>query len=420
MTQTSNKFFETDIAIIGAGPAGCAASLSLSQAGIPHLIFDKAIFPRDKICGDALSGKIVVAFRKINPTLISALAADKKTVLDSWGLSFISPNGNRVDIRYAKSKSEMSHPPGFIVKRFDFDHFLVKQVQSAGAQFMSGAEVTDIINETDGLLLKFKPGSPIQQCKAKLIIGAEGDRSIVAKKLGGFGLDPAHYFAGLRVYYRGVTGLHPENFVELHFLKELLPGYFWIFPMTDGSANVGIAMLSQTVRQKNIALKTMLDKIIFSHPAISPRFKQAQAMGEVKGWGLPLASARRHLSGERYLLVGDAGSLIDPFTGEGIGNAMASGILAAEVTREALKEKNYSRDFLSRYNDGLYRRIGSELKVSQTIQRLLKFPKLINFVIGRAAHSKELQHLLSCMLSEADIRIKFRSPMFYLKLLFNR
>ena len=111
-------------------------------------------------------------------------------------------------------------------------------------------------------------------------------------------------------------------------------------------------------------------KAIEENPYIKDRFKNAKLIDNIKGWGLPLGSIRRKISGERFLLTGDAASLIDPFTGEGIGNAMLSGKFAAQTVKDAIDANDFSESFLSRYDEAVFQRLWDELKLSYKIQRL--------------------------------------------------
>jgi flavin-dependent dehydrogenase len=115
--------------------------------------------------------------------------------------------------------------------------------------------------------------------------------------------------------------MHSENYIELHFLKDFLPGYLWIFPLPNGLCNVGAGILSSHASRNHINLRDRLMRAIRNHPDLSSRFTNAEMIGKVEGWGLPLGSKRRRLSGDNFLLTGDAASLIDPFTGEGISNS---------------------------------------------------------------------------------------------------
>jgi flavin-dependent dehydrogenase len=213
--------------------------------------------------------------------------------------------------------------------------------------------------------------------------------------------------------------LHQQNFIELHFLEELLPGYFWIFPLPNGMANVGAGMLSHVVSKKRINLKEDMLKAIANNPNIKHRFKGARLEGKISGWGLPLGSKRRSISGDNFLLTGDAAALIDPFTGEGIGNAMYSGMLAAAHIQKAVAENNFSAGFNRAYDEAFYNRQWDELKLSHTMQKLVKYPWLFNFVVNKANKNKALRETISCMFEDLDLRAKLRNPLFYIKLLFN-
>jgi flavin-dependent dehydrogenase len=232
-------------------------------------------------------------------------------------------------------------------------------------------------------------------------------------------LRPEHHCAGLRAYYRNVTGCHQENFIELHFLKPFLPGYFWIFPLPGGYANVGVGMLSSHVQRGRINLREAMLHLVATHPVLKDRFAAAERVGDIKGYGLPLGSRRRDISGEHYLLVGDAAHLVDPFSGEGISNAMISGRWAAEQAAVALQTGDFSARRLRGYDEAVYRRLGRELQLSYQMQQLLRFPWLFNAVARKAARNPAIAGLLSCMFNDLDVRAQLKKPLFYLKLLLN-
>jgi geranylgeranyl reductase family protein len=410
----------SSIVIIGAGPAGCATSLFLAKHKIPHTIIDKAVFPRDKVCGDALSGKTVYVLNQLDPSIIPSFDEQKQQFIDSWGVKFVAPNGKAIDIPFKQDMSKEQYPPGFISKRIDFDNELFKRLDRNYATVLDGTEVTEITRNGDLFDVTISKNDSSQTLtNIKLLVGAEGDRSVVAKKLSPNKKENDHYCAGIRAYYEGVEGMHPQNFIELHFLPEMLPGYFWIFPLPNGMANIGAGMLSSEVSKRKVNLKADMLKAIENNPAISARFKNAKLQGKIQGWGLPLGSKKRPVSGAGFLLVGDAGSLIDPFTGEGIGNALYSGMMAANHIVEAVKQNRFDASFLKQYDDAFYARQWDELKLSHTMQKLVKFPWLFNFVVNKAHKNKALRETISCMFEDLDLRAKLRNPLFYVKLLMN-
>lgn len=416
------KMIRTKVCIIGAGPAGAAAALQLNKEGVDCVVVDKAVFPRDKVCGDGLSGKVITALKKIDPPIAERLQKSNFK-LNSWGVSFYAPNRQQLDVGYRADFNEASSvitetPIGYVCKRFDFDNFLVDEIKRCEhVRFFEGIDMVKYELQPDGYVIGDNKEFIV---KANLLIIANGANSSFTKDVANIYMEPAHFIAGIRAYYKNVEGLHPHHFIELHFLKNLLPGYFWIFPLPNGEANVGIGMLSKTVRKKKINLKKELEKIIQQDPSLKHRFIKAERIGSVDGYGLPLGSKKRTLHGERYILTGDAAHLIDPFTGEGIGNALYSGRIAAQQAVIAINSNDYSSAFLSGYDTEINRVIGQELRLSYRLQKLIRFPSLFNLLVNISARNHRVKELLSSMFYEIDLRKKLASPSFYIKLLLNK
>ncbi len=411
----------TAVCIIGAGPAGAAAALQLQQFNIPCVVVDKAVFPRDKICGDGLSGKVLTALNRIDKSIGDRLCnfAAKE---GSWGVTFSAPGRDALDIAYQpdfNSSVKSGIPAGFVCKRFHFDNFLVEEMKRcAGIQLFEGQAIDKYTLQQDGYLLTAADGK--FSVKAKLVIVANGAHSSFTKEIANIHMEPQHYCAGIRAYYKGVTGLSADGFIELHFLRSLLPGYFWIFPLPNGEANVGISMLSSVVRKRKLNLKKILQEVVANDPVMKERFKNAEPVSGIEGYGLPLGSKRRTISGERYVLTGDAAYLIDPFTGEGIGNALYSGRIAAQQAAASLKTNDFSAAAMKAYDDEVYRVLGPELRLSTRLQRLASKTWLFNFLMKTAMRNKQLRELMSCMFYEIDLRKKLAQPSFYVKMLLNR
>lgn len=413
------------VAIIGCGPAGAGASLFLSKAGIQHVILEKDIFPRDKICGDGCSGKTAFVLRKANPEYLDEIFADSARFLPSYGVTFAAPNGKAIDIPFATDKIVAGRPPGFTSKRLELDNFLFSKLESPYATILQGIQISDIARTEEGYEITYRKQGLTEQppgiLRCRLLIGADGDKGITRKKLWQQNAVSKTSAVGLRAYYTGVTGMHEQNFIELHFLKEVLPGYFWIFPLPDGQANVGIGMESDIVRKKKINLREMMLKAIKENPNIKDRFATAQLTDKIYGWGLPMGVEKTTVSSDHFILTGDAASLIDPFTGEGIGNALFSGMLAAEAAVKAFEADRFdSAFFQEHYGDELFRRIGDELKLSYTMQKLVRYPWLFNLVVNKAHKSPSLQRTISSMFADLDVRALLRKPSFYWNILRNK
>jgi geranylgeranyl reductase family protein len=401
-----------DIIIIGAGPAGFACAYQLLNQDLKIALIDQATFPRDKICGDALSADVVNQLYRMNPELGAKFESFHQKI-DSHGVRFVAPNHSFLDINYRNPNH--GNAAGYISKRIDFDHFLFKELENqANIELFQGEKVIDLKSDAEKVELK----TDKRQLTAKMIIGADGAHSIVNKKLGSIKVEKDHYCAGLRQYYEGVTGFSEQKAIELHFYNELLPGYFWIFPLPNGQANVGLGMLSSEVSKRNLNLKEELNQLIKSKPNLKERFKNATALEKPQGFGLPIGSKKRPISGDRFLLLGDAASLIDPFTGEGIGNALRSGRIAADHIVKSVANQDFTASFHKQYDNIIYHKMWNELRLSRKLQKLLKYPKLFNFVVKKANHNSSVRTLLTSMLDNVDLKNELVKPGFYFKLLF--
>jgi geranylgeranyl reductase family protein len=409
-----------DAIVVGAGPGGSTAATLMVRQGLRVLLLDKSTFPRDKICGDAIGGKSVDALKALGLVARVQQATDS---LGSWGVTFSGPMGDQVEIPFTKVLTQPV-APGFIVPRLVYDDLLFNAAVEAGAEVRLQTTVEGLLWEGQQVVgvraRLFDPAAgsalPETELRAPLVVGADGAYSVVARALGMTQLEEDHYCAGLRAYYEGVTGFNRYHHIELHFVEESIPGYFWIFPMANGRANVGIGMLSSAVKKRDVKLKPLLDELV-RHPRFRDRFAHAHRIGPVKGWGLPLGSRPRPLSGNGWMLVGDAGSLIDPFTGEGIGNAMVSGMKAADWAVRARAAGNHSAAFLHGYDAEVMALLRRELRLSHLMQRLGNWKWLLNTVIRKAARSSELADAISCMFDDLQERRKLLSPLFYLRVL---
>ena len=310
-----------------------------------------------------------------------------------YGIKLSSPNGTEVDVDITTRDNP---PPGYCHRRKVFDEYLHTCAEKwTTFKIMT---VTDMIVE-DGFVkgVKGKDADGEKEYRAHLVLAADGANSIVAQKFGLNKNPPDHFIVGTRQYYMGVTGLTDR--IEIHLVKSLLPGYFWIFPLEDGMANVGLGMIVKDMNDKKVNLKAAQLKEIAENPLFKERFANATALEDIKGWNLPLASHHRKCYGNGFLLLGDAASLIDPLSGEGVGTAMISAKVAANTALSALKTNDFSEKFLKRYDEELWAEIGTEIEANYRLQKLGKrFPFLIDKLIGKAKKDEKFRKRIENML----------------------
>ena len=363
-----------DIIIVGSGPAGSACALSLKGSGRKVLVIDKCVFPRDKICGDAIPNTVPKALRILDEKYLAALRAfPEKVGIDSCKV--VAPSGKSVTLQF---KLE-----GYASTRMDFDNFMVTLAQKESqATFVFGEGITDVTIQNDFVEVTSDKGN---RYFSKLIIGCDGAHSVLNKKLTTTKVDHNHYIGAVRAYYKNVKGLQP-NTMEIHLVKGYMPGYFWIFPLTNNTCNTGFGMVSSSIASKKINLRKSLLDIVENSESIRERFSEAVAMENPIGYGLPTGSRKVQISGDRFMLAGDAASLIDPATGEGIGNAMISGIKAGQHTLKCFSENNFSAPFMKHYDDAIHKYFWNDMKNKYRMQRMVgKKAWLADFAIRLAS-----------------------------------
>mgnify|MGYP001603315935 FL=1 len=405
-----------DVIIVGGGPGGSSTAMFLQKKGYKVLLLEKAKYPRDKICGDAVSGKSVGMLKELGIENEMEKIDNAKV----YGLVFSSPKGKMLEIPFPVKDGEgQTKARGYVCRRLVFDNFLFSHAKKR-VEAREEFAVTDLIFDESHTVVGVK-GMDLntkknEEFRAKFVIGADGVTSMVANKVNAEKVPDDHLCMATRVYYKNISGMSPN--IEIHFIDSVMPGYFWIFPLEDGKANVGLGMVSKDRQAKGVNLVAETERVIKEHPLFQERFKNAEKLTDVKGWTLPFGSFKKTLHGKGWLLVGDAACLVDPFSGEGIGNAMTSGKYASEAIDRAFKENNFTPEFMAWYPQTLWKDIGPEMDTSYLLQKMGRHQWLLNLVIGKASKSKEVRETISGMLVNEEARKSFVSPMFYLKLLF--
>ncbi len=393
-----------DAIIVGAGPAGSAAAMTLGRQQHRVLLVDAARFPREKVCGDAISR--TKAARELRALGLESWLAASPEAYACPGLVLHGPGGARVALA-----GRCGGGVNRVITRRAFDAALLdgaRRVTTVREDF----QVTGLERAGEGVraVIGHAAGSTVRECLvAPLVIGADGCHSVVARDAGlrpGSARGPAGI--ALRGYATGVRGL--TNALELFFLDGLLPGYLWVFPCGDGSANVGVGLFHADLQRMGARLDDLFHRLLRDHPQLSPRFSSARWCGPLRGWPLPFWHRRQRVSSDGVLLAGDAAWLVDPVTGEGIGNALVSGRLAAETACEALRRGDVSAAQFRRYDRRLWRELGFELRLARLLQRALRHRRLVEAILTLAATQAWAGRLLANLIEAPEGKQSLRSP----------
>jgi geranylgeranyl reductase family protein len=391
---------------VGAGPAGAATALFAARSGLDVLLIDRRTFPRDKICGDAIARKSLSVLRELDVKFDEAIHEPVSRAV------LTSPAGHRVDVDLATRDEPAPH---MVCKREIFDDLLVRSARTR-LDVWENTAVTGLLEAGDAVRgVMCRRDGANREVRAELVVGADGYDSVVARRRGIYRHD-ARWYVATRGYYRGLDVA--PNTVEVHFVKEALPGFLWVFPTGDGVANVGLGLVHRDLKRRRVGLRDVHEAVL-KLPRFRARFERAERIGDVHGWNLPTPDFSRVLSGKGFLLAGDAAGLVDPFSGEGIGNAMVSGRIAAKMAEEILHGEPHD-PYTARLRDEIDAR---EINLHYRLRKLARHAGLIDVIVGRAAAHPDVLEWLRAMTAERDTlatKQALLSPLTYARLWWRR
>jgi geranylgeranyl reductase family protein len=368
MTPASDLPTRTDVLVVGAGPAGAAAAAWMARFGHDVVLADAATFPRDKTCGDGLTPRAVAELDRLG--------------LTDWLRGF----GTNRGLRAAGFGQELLLPwPGgslpdwgSAVPRTTLDARIRQAALDDGAVPLEGARAVDVVRDTDGsvtgVVFALGPDKTPHTIGCRRLIVADGVRSTLGRVLGReWHRDTAYGVAG-RSYVKSERSDDPwiSSHLELRgTANELLPGYGWIFPLSDGEVNLGVGALATAKRPADLQIRPLMEHY-------------AQLRREEWGLGpdlrmptsalLPMGGAVSGVAGPNWILIGDAAGCVNPLNGEGIDYGLETGRVGAELLEEATK---VSLDVERAWPSLLTSHYGEAFSIARRIAGVFTIPGLL-------------------------------------------
>lgn len=382
-----------DVVVVGGGPSGAAAAYWLAEAGHRVVVLEKSRFPRDKTCGDGLTPRAVRQLHDMG------LAGPLSEFHRFGGLRSVA-HGLTLELEWPRHPE---FPPyGYVVPRRHLDEMVAEAAVKAGATLWQATEAVAplvegglvvgavVKNKDTGALEPGVRGAPEMEVRGRYLLVADGANSRFGRALGTARARRYPLGMAIRGYFRSPG--HDQDWIESHLdlrdrKGDALPGYGWIFPVGDGTVNVGVGLLSTFRDWKGVNTSHLMEAFVEMAPAhweLSPD----TATCAPTGGRLPMGNSVEPSAGPTWLVVGDAAGAINPFNGEGIAYAYETGRIAAEVLDQALRTGDGLA--LSRYPARLDDAYGLYFRVARAFVRAIGNPLVMRELTRVGMRSRSL------------------------------
>jgi geranylgeranyl reductase family protein len=401
---------DADVIVVGAGPSGATAATYLARAGLDVLLLEKATFPREKVCGDGLTPRGVKQLIDLGIDM-----REEAGWLHNKGLRVITAH-HAMELDWPDLAG---FPPfGVVRPRQDFDEMLARNAQRAGARLLERANVTEAVTDERtgrivGVRAKVGPDKAPVSYRAPMVLACDGVSARLALSVGIDKRDDRPIGVAVRRYY--TSPRTKDDYLESHLQlwdradpanPRMLPGYGWIFGMGDGTVNVGLGILSTSGAFRSTDYRALMKSWLAGLPP-EWGFTEENATGRIGGAALPMGFSRTPHYRAGLLLVGDAGGMVNPFNGEGIGYAMETAKIAADCVVQALgRPDGPSRErALAAYPEAVRQSLGGYYRLGTVFSRLIASPGVMKVLTRHGMPRERLMRLaLKLMAGLYDVR----------------
>ena len=371
MRGTARVSARWDVIVVGAGPAGSATARLLAKAGARVLLLDRARFPREKPCSEYLSPESTRVLERLGAEVLDAVAAAAPARLT--GMKVVAPSGTGVVGRFDTFS--------FALPRTTFDSILRDAAETAGAEVREGVKVEELVYDggaVGGVVARATGNGKRETIRARVVVGADGLRSVVARRLGKV-IRTAPYRVAFTAHVADACDV--DDLGEMHVGR---PGYVGLGPIGAGVTTVALVLPLAEARRG----ERFFDELN-RFPGVAGRFDPRRIVRRVLATG-PFARWSRRPAANGALLVGDAADFFDPFTGQGIYSALRGAELAAAAIVDTLA----TGASLQRYARARRREFAGKWLLERLIGVAVGWPALIERVVGRLIRRPELADLL--------------------------
>lgn len=349
-----------DVIVIGGGPAGATAAALIAKKGHDVLVLERDEFPRFKIGESLMPGTYWTLQRLGMLEKMRASAFPKK-----YSVQFFGKSGKSGTPFYFRENEPAEHAQTWQVLRSEFDRMMLENACEKGARVWHGASVLDVIFEdgkAEGVRVRMADKS-VQEFHAPVIIDASGTSSLLARKLKMRKAEPLLANAALFSHFKGAKrdgGLDEGATLIMH--TENADSWFWFIPLPDNVASVGVVgHIDYILRGSRDAQGIFHDELQKCKPLIE-RLKEAEQLFPIRATK-EFSYKSEQMSGDGWVLIGDAFGFLDPIYSSGIFLALKSGEMAADAINEAFEKNDFSGDQLGNFKDEYLRGVASIRKL---------------------------------------------------------